>query len=157
MPLLARLKHTLRAQNRGKFKAPWMLANVGYDVVYTIVMIKVFGQYGANGWAYVCYVAVFSALWAWSTFELVGALVDRRPRRAYRFGTLAFVAFIAPDLYLVVATHGVPWQIWLALALYLGATAVAAVVALRQKVRTHRTARPAGKSAAQGADRAAQA
>lgn len=140
MPLLARLKRALHASNRGKFKAPWIVANVGYDVIYTLVMLHIFGRYGIDRWLYVGYIAVFSLLYAWATFELVGALVDGRRRRAYWCGTLAALAFLAPDLYLVVATHDVPWTVWAVLALYVVVTASAAVVGLRRKAIANRRA-----------------
>lgn len=138
MPLFARLKHALRPQNRGKFKAPWILANIGYDVIYTIVMIEIFGRYGVVGPVYLVYIAVFSALYAWSTFELVGSLVDADQRRAYRFGALSLISFLAPDIYLIFVTHNVPWTVWAALGAYVCITAVAAAVALRRKVVTRR-------------------
>ncbi|MBC9957907.1 hypothetical protein [Yimella sp. cx-51] len=154
MRLIDRAKHILRPDNRRKFKAPWILANVGYDVIYTLVMIKIFGQYGINGWVYVAYIAVFSLLYAWGSFELVGALVDGNSKRAHRFGALTVAAFLAPDIYLVVATHNVPWHVWAIFGTYVCVTATAAVIGLRKKVMAKRAEQAAAEGSAHDTDAA---
>lgn len=140
----------MRPERRAKFKLPWILANVGYDVVYTLVMIKVFGKYGVNGWVYVVYIAVFSLLYAWSTFEVVGALADGLKRRAHIVGTIAVLAFLAPDAYLVFATRNVPWYVWVILGTYVTITATAAAIAIRKKVRAKRAEAQASRTASSG-------
>lgn len=141
MHLITRAKHWLRPANRAKFRLPWILANVGYDVIYTLVMLHVFSRYGITGWIYVTYILVFSLLFAWSTFELVGALVDNSPRKVVRYAVIAAAAFLAPDIYIVAATHDVPVGVWLILGTYICITATATTITVRKKAAAKRVAR----------------
>ena len=116
-----------------------MAANVGYDVLHTAVMIGVFHRYGLDPWVYVLYIVGFSVGFAWSSLALIGALVDRRPRRAWLISAMTVVCFFAPELFLVTTTHHVPRYVYVLLGVYVTGSSTLAAVALVRRYRAGRS------------------
>lgn len=115
-----------------------MAANVGYDVLHTAVMIGVFHRYGLDPWVYVLYIVGFSVGFAWSSLALIGALVDRRPRRAWPISAVTVVCFFAPELFLLTTTHHVPRYVYVLLGGYVACSSTLAAVALVRRYRARR-------------------
>ena len=61
------------------------------------------------------------------TFALLGALVDRRPARAWGLSAVVAVCFFAPDLFLVTTTRHVPAYVYAVLGVYLTVSTIVAV------------------------------
>lgn len=125
-----------------------MVANVAYDALHTSVMIGIFHRYGLNPWIYVFYIIGFSVGFAWSSLALVGALVDRQHRRAWRISAVAAVCFFAPELFLITTTRHVPTYIYALFGAYLAGSSTLAVLTLARRYRAKRI--PAGNT---GTDR----
>lgn len=140
MTVVQRLKHALRPDNRRRIIGPWVLVNVIYDVVRCLVMVSAFDQYGLNGWAYAAFVLVFSVIYAWSTLELVGALVDGDRSRAHWLLLVVTASFLAPDLYVVAVTREVPTWVYLVLAGYLTISSAVTARGLVGRYRARRAA-----------------
>lgn len=135
MTLGGRLRHFFRPANRRRIIGPWIIANLGYDVVHTLVVVAVFGRYGLVWWVYGLYVLFFSMIYAWSTLELIGALADRRTRRAAWLAPLTLAAYLAPETYIISVSRKVPTGVWVVLAVYVLVAATLTTVGLVRRYR----------------------
>jgi len=124
-----------------------VLINIVYDVVRLLIMVSAFDQYGLNGWIYAVFVLVFSVIYAWSTLELVGALVDGHRARANWLLLVVTASFLAPDLYVVAVTRNVPTWVYFALGGYL---TVSSAITAKGLITRYRERRAAAQAAAAG-------
>lgn len=110
-------------------------------------MVSAFDQYGLNGWVYAGFVLIFSVIYAWSTLELVGALVDGNRSRANWLLLVVMASFLAPDLYVVLVTRDVPTWVFVVLGGYLTISSAVTVKGLIGRYRARRAAARAGDQA----------
>lgn len=67
------------------------------------------GRYGVNPWLYAAVELGSSTPYALGASRTVRNLAARRPARAARWGALAVVCFLLPDLTIVLSGRGLPW------------------------------------------------
>lgn len=133
--MLARIKHLFRPQNRGKLLGPWIVLNIVYDLLRIVIVTKIFGEYGVNGWWYGLYEVTFSAIFAFSTFVLIAAMVDNDTRRSVLAGAVSIISFFAPEAYVVAVSREVPPILYIGLGLFLLVSASITIRTLYRKTR----------------------
>jgi hypothetical protein len=123
----------------------WVVTIVAFTIARFFVAKGTLEAYGLNLWVFGIIDIVTAVPYALGVAHVVGALVDRQPARAGRWGTVALVSFLAPYLYVGWAGRGgaFPTIVWVALALLVVLFGGNAIRTVRRKVVEGRTARAA--------------
>lgn len=117
----------------------WLSTVVIYDGFRAIVVDYFFSSHGINGWSYFLTGAIFSIIFGWASFRFVVSLVDNRMKMVWIFGFLTFLAFLAPDAYIVIASQKTPAILYAGLAFYLTLTTSITIHSLRNDVNNKKT------------------
>jgi hypothetical protein len=89
-----------------------------YAAFRILLAAGILGHHGLNVWAFTIVEILSSVPWALGSVRLATAVIDRHPARAWRWGTLAVGGFLAPDLFVVITTHHVPWIVYLVIGFW---------------------------------------
>jgi hypothetical protein len=74
------------------------------------------------------------------TARVVGALADRRRDLALKWGFVAGLGFLAPDLYVLLHTHRAPKTLYFAVSMWIVLAALLAVRTVRKRTAARRQA-----------------
>lgn len=119
-----------------------MGAVVAYGLGRTIVVWQALGGYGVNPWVYGAIDLVSSVPYGLGTARVVTGVLDRDWARVRRWGTIAALAFVAPDVYIVFAGESMPWPVYVVLGAWCSVAAVFAFRSLRRQVRERKAGLP---------------
>ena len=122
----------------------WVVAVLGWSLARTFVVKKTLGRYGVDAWAYGAVDLACSWPYAIATAGIVTSLLDGRRASAGRWALVATTAFVAPDLYLILAGHGKPRMVYGVVIGVAVTFAGAAVVSIAVELRNRRAARRVG-------------
>jgi hypothetical protein len=137
-------------QRRAVMTRLWVVAVLAWSLARTFVVKRTLGRYGVDAWAYGAVDLASSWPYAVATAGIVTNLLDGRRAAARRCALVAATAFVAPDLYLILAGHGKPGVVYAVVVGVAVMFAVAAIVSITVELRNRRAARRAG-SASTGA------
>jgi hypothetical protein len=124
-------------------EAVWVALTVGYAIGRAIVVGRVFGKHGVNAWVYATIDIATSIPLGIGTARAVGAAIDHRWPLFRRWTIVAAAAFIAPDLYILVAARHVPAHVYAVLGVYLAITTTIALRSALTKIRAGHRAKAA--------------
>jgi hypothetical protein len=113
----------------------WVVAVLAWSLVRAVVVGRTLGRYGVSPWAYGALDLLVSWPYAMATAGVVTNLLDGELAAARRCGLVGAAAFLAPDLYLMLAGHGKPKVVYCAVATVAVAFAVGAVASIAVQVR----------------------
>lgn len=119
-------------------ESTWVVGVLAYGLARTFVVWGALGRYGVNPWVYGVIDLVSSVPYAIGTAKVVTGIIDRDWARARKWGLIAVVAFIAPDLYIVIAGHGMPALVYVVLGAWVAVAALLAGRSVALKLRTAR-------------------
>ena len=122
-------------------ESTWVVGVLVYGLARTVVVWGALGDYGVNPWIYGAIDLFSSVPYAIGTARVVTGCLDRDWARVRRWGLIAAVAFIAPDLYILAAGHGMPAIVYVVLGTWLLVAALLAGRSVAVKLRAERTAR----------------
>ncbi len=113
----------------------WVAISLGYAGFRVALAKATLESHGLNIWVFAIIEFTSTIPYAIGTSRLLQALLDHERGKAIRWGLVASVGFIAPDLYALVALHDAPVYLYVIIATW---TTLAAVFAVRSVVRTNR-------------------
>ncbi len=128
----------LRSRHRLVFESIWVVGVVVYGLARTLVVWQALGDYGVNPWVYGTIDLISSVPYAIGTARVVTGVMDHDWPRVRRWGSIAVTAFFLPDLYIVVAGHGMPALVYVILAVWVFVAAVLAARAVAGSIRSAR-------------------
>lgn len=132
------------AKNPKLLEVIWVVAVVVYGVGRSLVVWKALARYGVNPVIY--FVIDVSSSWPYgvATARLVRSAVRRDGEKAIKWGLLAAVTFISPDVYLVATMHRAPKYVYAVVALIAACMGLLAVFAVRRRLLSNRNTRALG-------------
>jgi len=113
---------------RKRLERWWYLLVMVWSLVRIAAVWHWLERYGVNPVVYAVIDLGSSVPYAICSAKSIGAIIDRRYRRAAMWGAGAAVAFAAPDVYIVGAGRSMPWATY---AIVGGVALVAALLAVR--------------------------
>ncbi len=132
--------HRGRSARRRRIERLWVAGALAYSVVRITIVQTFLARYGVNVWLYAAVDLGSTVPYAIGAARTVGAMVDGDRGAALRWGLLAAVAFVAPDVTIVLTSDQMPWTIYVVLALVVSALGTVAVLRLRGEYRRKRRA-----------------
>jgi hypothetical protein len=121
----------------------WILGNLLYSGFRVLLAWGFLAKHGLSVFWFSVVELVSAVPWAIATSRLTKALVARRWDGTWRWAALATAAFLAPDAYVVLSTHHVPWWVYAVIA---GWVSIAAIVSVRKIATAVRERRDAGEA-----------
>lgn len=133
--------------NRTRFVAIWFCLVIAYAGIRVAVVTLVFRRYGVNPYVFATVELSSSVLYGAGSGRLAGAAVDGDRRAMARWGPVAAVGFLAPDVYVLASGRGMPPTLFLGVIALTGCTAWFSVRGLRHRLRAGRGPTAAARSA----------
>ena len=134
--------------SRLRLERAWLLGNLVYAVFRVLLARQVLADHGLNLWLFAIIEVISSVPWALGSARLTASVVQHRLDRALLWGTIALVGFLAPDVYVVIATHHVPVVVYVVLAIWISVAGTVSWVRLVREIRLRRGADEATRTAA---------
>jgi hypothetical protein len=119
-------------------ESTWVVGVLAYGLARTFVVWGALAGYGVNPWVYGLIDLVSSVPYAIGTARVVTGTIDRDWARVRKWGLIAAVAFIAPDLYILTAGHAMPAIVYVVLGTWVAAAALLAGRSVALKLRSAR-------------------
>lgn len=110
----------------------WTLAVVAWAAARAVMVARVFGPHGTNGWTYFIVDIASSVPYGVTSARAVYAFVDRAPSLP-RWCAAATITFFIPDLYIVATARHIPGAIWVGFVTWL---AIMTATAIRTTMRS---------------------
>lgn len=133
-----------RTRRRVVLERVWILLTVLYGIGRAAVVGAAFGDHGVNPWLYLVIDLVTSVPLGLSTARVIGGLVDHDFVAVRRWAVVAVAAFVAPDLYVLIAGRGIPAIGYGALGCFVAASAAISVLGVRRRAAAVTAAAAAG-------------
>jgi hypothetical protein len=127
-------------RRRGHAERAWYVASFVYSLVKIWLAQAFLADYDLNIVAFAVVEFVSVGPYAVGCAKLIGALVDRRRRRAIAWALVATAGFIAPDLFAVLTTRTFPTWLYVMIGLWVVLAAAAALVQARRTLFARRAA-----------------
>lgn len=122
----------------------WIAVSVLYGLFRAYLVWEFLGEYHVNALMFLVIELSSSALYGLWSGRLLGSLIDRDRRVAWRVGPKALVAYLAPDAYVLTSAGRLPGPILEIIIGIVVVTATLTVVGLWVRVRNAR--RPVSRS-----------
>jgi hypothetical protein len=123
------------AQARRKGVRIWFALVLLWSVVRSLVVTKVFHQYGLNPALYFAIDFLSSIPYAHASAQSLLAYIDKRGRQSIAWAAVAAVAFYLPDIYILWASKEVPPATYLGFGLVLAVLTASAYWQWKEKRR----------------------
>jgi hypothetical protein len=128
-------------QKRDLVRYIWVGVSLGYAALRILLAQEFLAEHGLNIWAFAIVELVSTVPWAVGSARAVTALIDKNSRRATGWAAVASAGFLAPEVFVLIATDRPPkWLPWV-LALWVGVAGLLAVRRIIREVRQRRDAR----------------
>ena len=125
-------------ERRRMVEVLWVVAALAYGLGRAIVVWKTLGDYGVNPWIYGVLDVISTVPYAIGTARVVTGVIDRDWARVRLWGTIAAVAFLVPDLYIVIVGESMPLVVYVVLGVWFIGAVYFAVRSITKKVRANR-------------------
>ncbi|MEI7943769.1 MAG: hypothetical protein WCI25_03030 [Actinomycetes bacterium] len=129
-----------RAAKRRLLERLWVMVVILYGAGRAFVVWKALGKYGVNPWLYLALDITSSWPYGVATARLVTSVIDREFPRARTWGVIAAIAFLLPDLYILVSARHVPTEVYVIFISIISLLALLAIISLFSKIRNGRKA-----------------
>lgn len=125
---------TLPTARARRLHRAWIAGAVAYSLVRIVVVRQALGSYGVNVPLYAAVDLGSTLPYAYATSRAVQAFAARQRSTARRWALLASVAFVLPDLTLVLTAGRLPTFAYAVLATVLVTAAATAVIDGRRRL-----------------------
>lgn len=117
----------------------WIGASLAYGVVRVVLVWRYLGEYGVSPVAFAIVEVVSSALYGWSSSQVVLILAAKSSRRLSRMVSVTVISFLAPDVFVFATLRRAPVHIVRTVLIVVGTSVlVTAVGWMRNVVRTNK-------------------
>jgi len=116
----------------------WVVAVVVYGIGRSLVVWKVLAKYGINPLTYFVIDVGSSWLYGMATARVVRSGVHRDGKKASKWGVLAAITFIAPDVYLVATLSRAPKYLYVVITVIVVSLGLLAVLGVRRQLLSNR-------------------
>lgn len=123
------------AEARRKGIRIWLILVLTWSIARSIVVAKVFHQYGLNPKLYFAIDFLSSIPYAYASAHSLLTYIDKQRIRSIAWGLLTIAMFYLPDLYIVSASKHVPPSTYLGFALILAFLSALAYSQWKEKRR----------------------
>lgn len=107
------------AEARRKGLRIWISLVLAWSIARSIVVAKVFADYGLNPQLYFAIDFLSSIPYAYASAQSLLTHIDKKRFQSMAWALVTIMAFYVPDIYIVVAAHHVPPTIYLGFAIAL--------------------------------------
>ena len=121
-------------EGRRRLERWWFVLVMAWSALRVVVVWRWLDKYGVNPIIYAFVDLGSSVPYSFGSARTIGGLIDRRYARAAVWFLLAAVCFVAPDVYIVSAGHGMPWGVYAVVGAIAAVAATWAVWAGRRDV-----------------------
>ena len=129
------LQYLEDAEARRKGVRIWIFLVLAWSIARSIVVAKVFAEYGLNPQLYFAIDFLSSIPYAYASAQSLLTFIDKQRVRSIAWGLVTVVAFYLPDIYIVIASRHVPPSTYLGFALIVAVLSVLAYAQWNEKRR----------------------
>ena len=129
------LQYLEDAEARRKGVRIWISIVLAWSIARSLVVAKVFAEYGLNPQLYFAIDFLSSIPYAYASAHSLLTYIDKQRIRSIAWGLLTIAMFYLPDLYIVSASKHVPPSTYLGFALILAFLSALAYSQWKEKRR----------------------
>ena len=129
------LQYLEDAEARRKGLRIWIFVVLAWSIARSIVVAKVFTEYGLNPQLYFAIDFLSSIPYAYASAQSLLTYIDKKKFQSMAWALVTAVAFYLPDIYIVIASRHVPPSTYFGFALILAVLSVLAYVQWKEKRR----------------------
>lgn len=129
------LQYLEDAEARRKGVRIWISIVLAWSIARSIVVAKVFAEYGLNPQLYFAIDFLSSIPYAYASAQSLLTYIDKKRFQSIAWGLVTVVAFYLPDIYIVIASRHVPPSTYLGFALILAVLSALAYAQWKEKRR----------------------
>ena len=129
------LQYLEDAEARRKGLRIWLFLVLAWSLARSIIVAKVFHQYGLNSRLYFAIDFLSSIPYAYASAQSLLSYIDKDRTRSIAWGVLTIAMFYLPDIYIVIASQHVPPSTYIGFALILAFLSALAYSQWKEKRR----------------------
>ena len=120
---------------RANFERGWILVSVAYGGLRAALVWRFLRKYGVNPYIFAGIEFTSAAIYGKSSATVVGAVIDGAWNQIRSWLPLAFLAYFAPDAYVLLSAGRLPSDILAILLAMVGVTLGLTVIAIAGQIR----------------------
>ena len=128
----------MRSKRQTFWERLWASTIVLYTFAATFVVWKALHKYGVNPYLFFVIDLITSWFYGLASARLVVAIIHKRWSQTQKWGWLAAINFILPQIYILVSARHVPRDVYLIIYSVIGVLVAFAVIGIGSQVRTAR-------------------
>lgn len=114
----------------------WIVIVLGYAGIRALVIGATLSKHhGVNPKPYFVVDACAAIIEAFAVGRAVPAAIDRKRQLAIRWGMLAAIMFIVPDVYIFIVGKNLPWPVYVIIGTVVTVTGTITIVGIVKKVK----------------------
>ena len=129
------LKYVEDIDNRRKGIRIWLVLVLTWSLGRSIVVARVFDQYGLNPRIYFAIDFLSSVPYALASAQSLLTYIDKKRAQSALWAILTLVTFYLPDVYIIVVSQRVPPSTYLGFSIVLGIFSLVAYLQWKEKRR----------------------
>jgi len=128
----------VRSKRQTLWERLWASLIVLYSFAATFVVWKTLHKYGVNPYLFFVIDLITSWFYGIASARLVVAIIHKRWSQTQKWGWLAAINFILPQIYILVSARRVPRDVYLIIYSVVGVLVAFAVIGIGSQIRVAR-------------------
>jgi len=128
----------VRSKRQTLWERLWASTIVLYTFAATFVVWKALHKYGVNPYLFFVIDLITSWFYGIASARLVVAIIHKRWSQTQKWGWLAAINFILPQIYILVSARRVPRDVYLIIYSVIGVLVAFAVIGIGSQIRVAR-------------------
>ena len=128
----------MRSKRQTLWERLWASTIVLYTFAATFVVWKALHKYGVNPYLFFVIDLITSWFYGIASARLVVAIIHKRWSQTQKWGWLAAINFILPQIYILVSARRVPRDVYLIIYSVIGVLVAFAVIGIGSQIRVAR-------------------
>lgn len=116
-------------------KLAWYVGSIVYSAVYILLAARIAGPYGLPVFWFAVVEIVSTVPYTYGIGKVIDALIAGKRELALRWGMVGLAGFLAPDVFILVATPRRPWWLVVVILAWVSLSAALTIRSLRQRIR----------------------
>ena len=125
----------MRSKRQTLWERLWASLIVLYSFAATFVVWKALHKYGVNPYLFFVIDLITSWFYGIASARLVVAIIHKRWSQTQKWGWLAAINFILPQIYILVSARRVPRDVYLIIYSVIGVLVAFAVIGIGSQIR----------------------